>query len=449
MLENPLRILARFPRPVRLLVLGTLVNRIGSLIIPFLTLVLLRDFGLSEGEAARLMLAFGVGTLTSLVVGGFLTDRLGRRRTLLTSLLGSGTLAAALGFAPSTAVFVPLLLAFSFLAELYRPAASAIIGDLLPSAQRASGFAGLRMATNVGWAVGMTLGGGLADWSWRLLFVVDGITTLAYGAVVFAAIPETREMGVPERVPPPPPGASSTVAAPRPAPRPPEPVNPLTDPVFLQASLAGFILTLLFCSQLSILPLTVTQDAGYPTIVYGLLVSLNGGLVALFEISVVDRLRPLRRLRLAALGLALVGIGLGAIGLVLHWVVFLMAILVLTAGEILSAPQQMAFVADWAPPEARGRYLSLYQATWSIAFAVSPALFLPLRAALGGRLFWALMPVLALPGALLLLRLSRTADRPGKLRGLASAPESSGRLAGPEGPDPDDSRAPLDPSRAP
>jgi len=425
MLESPLRILARFPRPVRLLVLGTLVNRIGSLIIPFLTLVLLRDFGLSEGQTARLMLAFGVGTLTSLVFGGVLTDRLGRRRTLLTSLLGSGVLATAMGFAPSTAVFVPLLLAFAFLAELYRPAASAIIGDLLPSAERASGFAGLRMATNVGWAVGMTVGGVLADWSWRLLFVVDGITTLAYGAVVFLAIPETRGTSVPERITSLKAESPSTISPSTGRPRAPSgPASPLKDAVFFQAALAGFILTLLFCSQLSILPLTVTQDAGYPTIVYGLLVSLNGALVALFEISVVDRLRPLRRLRVAALGLALVGVGLGAIGLVQHWAVFLLAILVLTAGEILSAPQQMGFVADWAPPEARGRYLSLYQATWSVAFAVSPALFLPLRAALGGRLFWALMPLLALPGVLLLLRLDRTADRPERLRGVATRTES-------------------------
>ncbi|MCG6926799.1 MAG: MFS transporter [Acidobacteria bacterium] len=105
MLESPPRILARFPRPVRLLVLGTLVNRVGALIIPFLTLVPLRDFGLSEGQTARLLLAFGVGTLTSPVAGGVLTDRLGRRRTLLTSLLGSGVLATAMGLAPSTSAW--------------------------------------------------------------------------------------------------------------------------------------------------------------------------------------------------------------------------------------------------------------------------------------------------------------------------------------------------------
>jgi len=110
------------------------------------------------------------------------------------------------------------------------------------------------------------------------------------------------------------------------------------------------------------------------------------------------------------------------IGLVMHWAWFLLAVVVFTLGEILSAPQQMAFVADWAPPEARGRYLSLYQATWSIAFAVNPALTLPLHEALGERLFWGLMPLVALPGVIVLLRLDATVDRPERLRGLSSEP---------------------------
>ncbi len=76
------------------------------------------------------------------------------------------------------------------------------------------------------------------------------------------------------------------------------------------------------------------------------------------------------------------------LGLVMHWAWFLLAVLVFTAGEILASPQAMSFVADWAPPAARGRYLSLYQATWSIAFAVNPAVALPLHTALGERAFW-------------------------------------------------------------
>jgi len=185
---------------------------------------------------------------------------------------------------------------------------------------------------------------------------------------------------------------------------------------------AAFLFSLVFASNLSVFPLTITMGAGYPAKVYGALVAVNGLLVAAFEITIVARLRRFRRLRVAALGNVLCAGGFGMLGLVMHWSWFLVAVLVFTAGEILASPQAMSFVADWAPPSARGRYLSLYQATWSIAFAVNPTVALPLHAALGERAFWGLVPLVALPAAAALLRLDRTADRPERLRGLTREP---------------------------
>src|SRR5262249_47718808 len=147
---------------------------------------------LSSTEVGALVMAYGAGSLVAILTGGVLTDRLGRRLTLLTSLFGSGTLAVVLAFSPSIRVFATLLILFGFVADLYRPAATSIIADLVPSPQRAVGFAALRMAVNLGFAMGMTLGGLLADWSWRLLFVGDGLTTALFGALVYFFIPETR-----------------------------------------------------------------------------------------------------------------------------------------------------------------------------------------------------------------------------------------------------------------
>jgi MFS family permease len=117
----------------------------------------------------------------------------------------------------------------------------------------------------------------------------------------------------------------------------------------------------------------------------------------------------------------LVGFGFGITGFVLHWAWFLFTVVLWTAGEILSTPQKLAFIADWSPAESRGRYLSLIQATWSLATAVNPILFLPLHARLGDRAFWPLLAIVALPGALLLLHLDRVADRPERLRGALLA----------------------------
>src|SRR6185295_5691780 len=347
MMPHPLRVLRTLPAPVRLLVAGSFVNKLGTFIIPYLTLVLRKDFQLEDAVAARLLLAYGGGSLVSIVVGGVLTDHLGRRLTLLLSLLGSGVIAVSLGF----------------VADLYRPAASAIIGDLLPSAQRATGFAALRTAVNLGFAVGMSLGGFIEDWSWRLLFIGDGATTLLYGAVVYLFIGETRPL---ENA-----GSARNGET--------EASSPWRDAVFLQVLVVSLTFSLMFFSHLTELPLTITLTAGYPARLYGLLVAVNGLLIALFEMSVVERLRPFRRLRVAALGTFLTGLAFSSAGMARHWAWFLLVVVMYTAGEILTTPQKMAFVTDWAPPASRGRYLSFYQATWSIAMGLNPILFLPLR----------------------------------------------------------------------
>jgi len=426
-LENPLKLLARLPPPVRLLITGTFINKVGSFIVPFLTLVLLRDFHLTQTEAAGLLFAYGAGSIVSILVGGALTDRLGRRRTLMVSLFGSGALAVAMGFAPSARVFVPLLVALGFVADLYRPAASAIISDLLGSNQRATGYAALRLAVNLGFFVGMAMGGFLVDWYWRLLFIGDGLTTLLYGFLVLFLIPETRpdhdrvQTAAPEGAT----SSTSSLGAP----------SPWRDGVFLAVCLSSVLFSTSFFSDTTVLPLTVTVSAGYPAVVFGLLVGLNGLLIALFEISVVHALKHRRRLRVAALGTLLCGIGFGLTGVFLHWSWFLCAILLSTAGEILHSPLQMSFVADWAPARSRGRYLAVYQATWSLSFALSPALLLPLHARWGEAWFWAFVGVLSVPSVGVLLYLDRTADRPERLRGLSEAPAPDPALLSAVGPE--------------
>jgi len=403
MTPHPIRVLRTLPTQVQLLVAGTFVNKLGSFIIPYLTLVLRRDFGLDDTHTARLLLAYGAGSLVSLLVGGFLTDHLGRRLTLMLSLFGGGAIAVTLGLVSSITVFAPLLVLGGFVADLYRPAASAIIGDLLPSAQRATGFAALRTAVNLGFAVGMSLGGFMADWSWRLLFFGDGGTTLLYGLVVYLYIAETRPRDAG------PPLGAGPAGAP----------SPWRDGIFLQMLLVALAFSLVFFSHITELPLTITMTAGYPARLYGLLVATNGLLIALFEMAAVERLRSYRRLRVAALGVLVTGLAFSAIGLARHWSAFLLVVVAYTAGEILASPQEMAFVTDWAPAPARGRYLSFYQATWSVAIGLNPLIFLPLRTRLGDRAFWPLMIVVTAPAALILLHVDRVADHPERLRGAA------------------------------
>jgi predicted MFS family arabinose efflux permease len=247
----------------------------------------------------------------------------------------------------------------------------------------------------------MVLGGLLADWNWRALFWGDGLTTLAFGLVVYASIADTRPAIHASAAP----TAGST--------------SPWRDAVFLQILAASLAFSIAFFADFTILPLTITQSAGYPSRVYGFLIAVNGLLVGALEMSAAARLRRYRRLRVSALGVALAGMGLAATGLVMHWSWFLVAILVWTAGEILALPQQLAFVADWAPPVSRGAYLGLYGATWSLGFALNPLVFLPLHRRLPESLFWLLLGLLNVIPCWISLRLDARADHPEKLRGAS------------------------------
>ena len=405
MFSETAAVLRSLPRPFRTLLLGIVLNRVATFIVPFLTLALTRDRGLTDAEAGLVFLAYGAGSVASLLVGGLLTDALGRRRTMLLSLLGAGTLAAGLGFARDTRLFVATLLLYGFIGDLYRPAVHSVMADLLPSERRAEGTAALRTAVNVGWAVGLSLGGLLADLGPKVLFLADGLTTIAFGFVVMAGVPETRRGG-----------AAAEPLRPGDLPR-----ALARDPVLRGVVLCTVAWSLYMVCFMTVFPLTVEQWAGYPPVVYGLTLGLNGLLVALLQIPVSGRVARFRRLRTAALGMALGALAVAALPAFRRWEWFFVVMTVATLAEMLFVPLTTAFLSDWAPPEVRGTYLGLHQAAFSLAFALSPVVMLPLRRAVGDGWFWPLLLLPAVPAIPVLLRMDREADRPERLRG-ASAP---------------------------
>ncbi len=344
----------------------------------------MRDFHLAPLQAGLAVAAYGFGSLVSVFVGGQTADRLGRRSTMLLSLFGSGFLALGLGFAPNLQAFVLLLLGFGFLADLFQPAASAIVTDLVPPEQRKVGFAGLRLAINLGFSAGVVVGGFLVDWDWRFLFWGDGLSTLAYGLVILFFIAETRPVR-----------HEGEVAA-----------SPFQDRPFLKLVAASGAFPFLMFAVMTVLPITLTEGAGYPSRAYGYIVGLNGLLVAMFELPIAARLPSASRLHIAAVGLVVAASGVAANGLPPSLGIYVGAILLVTAGEIVMMPQLSAAVADWAPRLSRGRYISLFQSSWTFAKATSPVLFLPLRGRLGDSMFWPLLGLSVVPAAALLLALA-------------------------------------------
>lgn len=346
--------LAALPRPVWFLCLGTFLNKFGAFVIPFLALYMTRR-GFSMADAGLALMAYGAGHFVASGMGGYLTDRFGRRNTIVLSMFLAAATLMLLSTARTLTSIVLLSGLVGLAGEFYRPACSALLADLVPPGQRVTAFAAYRLSLNAGWAFGPATAGFLAEHSYFWLFAGDAITSALFGVVAWMTLPHGLRSQ---------PGDCRWTTALRAVGR---------DRRFLQLVVATFLVALVFFQMSSTYGLQVTT-LGFSTTVYGLLISLNGVLVVLLElpVSAVAQRFPVRRVM--ATGYVLIGLGFAvnawAVGI--PWL--LVAIIVFTLGEMICMPVSFAYLADLAPESMRGRYMGMFGYTWSVALLSGPSL---------------------------------------------------------------------------
>ena len=141
------------PRAVHILCAGILVNRAGTLLVPFLTLYLRGKLGLGIESATRLMGAYGAGALVAAIVGGQLADRFGRKRVMVGSLAGGAVVLWIFPLLDSDWLVALGLFVFAMVGEMYRPATQAMIADLVEPERRPQAFAMIYVAINLGFTI--------------------------------------------------------------------------------------------------------------------------------------------------------------------------------------------------------------------------------------------------------------------------------------------------------
>jgi len=341
------------PRNAWVLFVGAFVNRLGTFVLPFITLYL-TSRGYSAPRAGLGLAAYGLGAIGAQGAGGLLADRIGRRNTIVLAMLGGAALTLSLVWIEGLWLIVSVVLLLGFVAELYRPASSALIADLVGPEGRVAAFSAYRLMMNLGFAFGLALGGALAARSYNLLFVGDALTSATFGAIALAALPHgTRTRKHEERhlI-----GAGRSIAA---------------DRGFLLFLGAVFVTAVVYMQNASTFALYVT-DIGYSTRLYGLLQAMNGVLVVLLELPISSWTQHRPRTRMIALGAALVGLGFAELAFVEALPGLLLMVVIWTLGEIVESPATSAFVADRAPRHARGRYQGALGAMYACAAVVGP-----------------------------------------------------------------------------
>jgi MFS family permease len=391
--------LRALPRAAWILFLGIFLNRFGTFVIPFLTLYM-KGKGYGVGDAGIAIGSYGLGTLLASFLGGYLADRIGRRKTIAISMFGGAASMLVLSRAESWWGIVLLTGLNGLCGEFYRPASTALLADVVPAGQRVIAFSTYRMALNAGWAFGPATGGFLTHLSYKWLFLGDAFTSLLFGLVAWTALPEGRRSSHEQ--------AGWSVALRQMG----------KDRLCLQYFAASFFIALIFFQISSTYGLFVTQ-LGFTPAVYGALISLNGLLVACFELVVSNISRRFPARHSIAFGYIMVGVGFGLNAGATALPVLVLAIVLFTLGEMISIPVGAAYLADLAPAEMRGRYMGAQGLTWGVALIFGPGLGMYLLER-GSTLLWLACGASGLIGAVIIQWPRKT----NSLSALAGNPEN-------------------------
>jgi MFS family permease len=370
------------PAPVWILSAGTFVNRFGSFVAVFLVLYL-RDRGYSIAEAGLVVSFYGVGNVIAAGVGGWTADRFGRRNALALSMFSSAATLLLLSQATSLPLIIVLTTLAGLTGEMYRPAAAALLTDLTPAGERIPAFALNRLAINLGFAAGPAVAGLLAERSFFLLFLGDALTSAAFGVIALTTLPE----GVRVRR-----GEERRGEAVR---------TMLRDRAFLFFLMSSVLGAFVYFQSQTTFPLHV-RASGLSDADYGLLISLNGLAIVLFELPLVAITQRFPYRPVLTLGSLLVGLGFALNAFANDLPELALTVLIWTLGEIIYAPVASAYVADIAPEHLRGRYQGAWGLTWGVAYVFAPALGAAIFAWSSDGL-WLICGLLGLAAALLLI----------------------------------------------
>lgn len=349
---------AGLSRETWLLSVVMLINRSGTMVVPFMTLYLTGpEMGFTVGQAGIVFGFFGAGAFSGAWLGGRLTDKIGFYPVQLITLIGGGFLFITLGQMHDYKMICLFTFLVSFVNEAFRPANSTAIAFYSNEANRTRSYALNRLAINVGWAVGSAMGGVIAKFNYELLFWVDGITNISAAVLMFVFLKPVDYK----------PSKQKTVAA-IPA------RSPYRDINYLWFVAVTVLFAACFFQIFTNLPMYLRQDLHLSEPYIGLLMASNGIIIAAVEMVIVYKMEGRQKnAMLITLGVTLIGLSFlllntPGIGPVL---VFVM-IIGITFGEIFSMPFMNTYWIGRTQHSNRGQYAGLYTMAWSAAQCLGP-----------------------------------------------------------------------------
>ena len=351
-----------YPRHFWTLLIASFIDSVGGFILfPFFTLYITQKFGVGMTTVGMIFGAFAVTSMVGSTIGGALADRLGRKPLILFGLVVSAVSSLWLGLVNELGLFFAGAIFVGLFTNIGGPARQAMIADILPEEQRAQGFGLFRVVVNLAAAIGPAIGGFLASQSYLSLFLTDAAISIFVAILLFIILPETRiarkskeEESVGQTF-----GGYGTV---------------LRDKFFMFFWLASALSTLVYIQMNGTLAVYLRDVHNVSLQSFGTILSLNAGMVVLFQFYITRRYAKYPELAVITLGALLNAIGFALYGFVATYGLFLLAMAIITIGEMLWAPISQSIVARLAPEDMRGRYMAFFGFSFAVPFAIGPLL---------------------------------------------------------------------------
>jgi predicted MFS family arabinose efflux permease len=367
-----------FRREVWILAIITFINRAGTMVLPFLSKYLKENLHFSYGEVGWIMVSFGVGSMLGSWLGGKLSDKIGFYKVMVFSLFTSGVMFFGLQYITSFWGLCIGVFAIMTIADMFRPAMFVSLSVYAKPENRVRALSLVRLSVNLGFATGPVLGGLIIlGMGYQGLFWIDGSTCILAILIFAYFVKEKKKIMAHD-------DESTALLVPK---------SVFRDKPFWVFLFISFTTAMLFFQIFTTLPLFHHEKFGLSEFETGLLLSLNGILIFMFEmpiVSIMER-KQVNRMKIIFWGAFLITLSFYIL-LMDAWVGILgISIVIITFGEILSFPFSNAFAMGRAPRGQEGRYMALYTMSFSLAHIVSSKVGLEIIGNFGYATNWFIM----------------------------------------------------------
>ncbi|MFD0991260.1 MFS transporter [Mariniflexile jejuense] len=373
------------------LALITLINRAGTMVIPFLSLYLKEDLHFTVSHVGWVMSAFGLGSVAGSWLGGKLTDMFGFYKIMIWSLLATGFLFIALQFINTFESICIGIFIVMMVADAFRPAMFVALNAYSKPENKIRSLTLIRLAINLGFSAGPAIGGLIiTGLGYAGLFWVDGLTCII-ATLVMINVLHPKKAKVLDEI------------------KNEYPISAYKDGTFLIFLLAMALFGIVFLQYFSTITIYYKDIHSLSELQIGLILGLNGLLIFIFEMPLIKWLEntTYTKLKLMLFGVVLTGLSLLVLNLTSWSGILIAGMILMTIGEMIAFPFSNAFAVERAQKGNQGEYMALYSISFSIAHIFGHNAGLQMTYKFGFDITWYLVALVAFVCAIILYFLNK------------------------------------------